>query len=478
MCLPDVLLANPRGTHFIRQSDSLAFVRYYMLGLGSLLEPGTLDQNIAPQSGRTAGEFPLMYWCMAWLAKLTGVSPNGLRVLQLSIVLVGLVVFIDATRKMLRSPLLALGTGLWIMGSPVLIYYACNFLPDAAVLGLVLFGWGLLLPALNEGRPVLPWTSLALFTIAGMIKAPATMNLMAFALTGIGLLAWNRPEKWGRLSIKLALKSLVGLALIGAWHLHAIRYNTIHHADYFLTSAAPIWTMSASERWSTLDLVWRYWWGKYLHPTTWHVLGILLLVALIAYKRVGQGLMLTLFFLGSASAAFVLLFFRKLADHDYYFLTLAPFLALVAVTGLKAMSEVGQKIWHRALLTTGVWILALASLHLAHTEMQRRFKAPADSFSRTGQAIDAFLQANGSTSIPESSKVIVVGDRTPNGALARLGRQGWSHPGYPVSKVPHFDALVASGATHVLVIAPEPVPPWPLVLIASEGGCSLWSITR
>lgn len=478
MYFPDIMLADPYGLHFIRQSDSLAFVRYYMLGAGSLLEPGTLDLNNAPQQGMTAGEFPIAYWCMAMLARLTGADPNALRVLHLFLVLSGLVLIIDAMRRILRSSVLALGIGLWIMGSPVLIYYACNFLPDAAALGMVLFGWGLLLPALNEGRPALSWTSLALFTVAGMIKAPATMNLFAVAFTGLGLLALNRPELWRRISLGLALKALAGAAIIGAWHFHAIRYNTLHHAEYFLTSATPIWDMNATERWATLDLVWRYWWAKYLHPTSWHVLGILLLIALVAYKRVGRGLMLALLFLGSASAAFVLLFFRKLADHDYYFLTVVPFLALLALTGVKAIAEAGRKPWHRVLLVAGVWALGLASLRLAHVELDRRFLAQPDSFSQTGRVLDEFILRNGEQDLPGSSRIIVLGDRTPNGALSRLGRQGWSFPGYPVSRTPRFETLVDDGATHVLVIAPETVPQWPLAPIASEGACSLWSITR
>lgn len=476
--MPDGLIGHPIGIHFIRQSDSLAFVQYYLLGLGSLLEPGTLDMNIAPVNGRTAGEFPITYWIMAWLAKASGVSSNGLRVLHLILLLSGLVVFTKAAWRVLRSSWLAIGSGLWIMGAPVLIYYGCNFLPDSAALGLTLWAWGLVLPSLCAAQPQLPWPSLILFTLAGLIKAPMAMNLMAVALASVFLLLCDRPPHWRRSSFRIALMTIGGLVVIVSWHLHAIQYNQVNQAGYFLTSAAPLWNMTGAEQRLTVDLIWRYWWGKYLHPTTWHGLAIILGVALFNCRRVGKGIMLALVFLGFGSVAFILLFFQKLADHDYYFLTLIPFIALLILAGLRAMEEVLWKAWQRSVLLVGVWVLAIASHLLASVELQRRTMASGDGFSRTGLAMDSFRDGLGASDLPLTAKVIVLGDSTPNGALARLGRQGWSYPGYPIASVPRIEALMDNGATHVLVIAPDSLPLWPVSHVISNGSCSLWRLTR
>lgn len=477
--MPDYLLQSPCGIHYIRQTDSVAFMEYFRLHPWSLFSPGTLDMHVAPRDGKAAGEFPLVYWIAASLDRLFGNGPAFLRSLQLLMVLLGHVAFVRAAFRILGSAWMALGAGLWLFGSSVVLYYACNYLPDATTYGCVLIGWSLALPTLFSGTPKVGTWSLALFTLAALIKAPAAMHLMAaiglmIAIGGLG----SRPNmSSSRLSGRWLIP-LVGCILVLAWHLHARRYNASHETNYFLTGAAPIWKASAVERAGTIDMVVRYWWARYLHPTTWHVLGVLVAVVLFTFKRATPLPHLLFGLLLAGNCCYFLLFFQKFADHDYYFLTVMPFVGIAILLGLNGLSTVPWMRKAKGALVIGVWGMAVISIVLANTDLERRYAAAPDDYSRTGALLHDLRNRAVEMHLPKESRVIVLGDHTPNGALTNIRCQGWSYPGYPIPAVPDYDQLILQGATHVLVIAPYGIPPISKEPLITTPDYSLWRIIR
>lgn len=439
----DALLNNdPSGIHFIRQTDSIAFVRYYELGRGHLLAPGILNLNLAPDEGRAAAEFPILYWLASKLG--TEQDPCGaLRFINLVLVAAGQITFLFAARALLKGTLLTISLGAWMLGSSVLAYYALNYLPDSAAYGLVLMGWAFTLPKAWDRPLRSSMIGAVCFTLAALIKAPAGMHL-AVAASAI-LMTWRGTGRFRG----LALHSM-GLVLAAAWHLWVNAYNSEARTSYFLTHAMPIWSMSPDEIAATWDLVHRYWWSKYLHPSTWHGLAILLMAltlrfrsAPLALRGVALGTML-------GALTFIILFFPKLADHDYYFITILPAIGIIMLVGLGL-------IWHaihikllRSFITIGVFSLAAASVILARIELQRRHAAPTDLYSATGEAMRQYMNCPDMPELPKDARVIVLGDATPHGALSALGRLGWSYPGYPEHISPNWQSLKAKGATHIL----------------------------
>lgn len=475
----DFLLHTPLGIHYIRQSDSLAFIQYFQLHPWSLLHPGTLDMHTAPMGGAAAGEFPIMYWLVAWLQRLTGCAPAALCVIQLTIVLIGHIAFVRAIQPILRSAWLALGIGLWMFGSSVAVFYGCNYLPDATAYGLVLIGWSFVLPSLFDGRMKIPFWSVFLFTLAGMIKAPVSMHLIAIAVLGLAQVVVSGDAKGrGRRALGSLMLFVPALLVVAAWHYHAMAYNEAHGTNYFLTGSSPIWSMTEPERSMTWDLITRYWWTKYLHPTTWHALALLMVIIVVRLDRRSPMRYVLLALLIGGCAAFVLLFFRKFADHDYYFLTVMPLVGITMILGSHALLTWPWMSRARGVFTLIVWGIAVASTVLAATELQRRIAKVPDQYSRTGMMLADLSERSKAMDLPANSRIIVIGDLTPNGALTNIHRQGWSYPGYPDRQVPQYQALLANGASHVLVIAPAVRPTLPMEPLLITPRYSLWRIIR
>lgn len=472
--LPDLLFSPPFGMHFIRQTDSLAFVEYFKLGKGNLFQPGTLDLNTAPDNGRTAGEFPLIYWLASVIDQISGNTTYSIRLLHLLFVVAGHAAFVQGVTRLTNQPILALGIGCCIWGSSVVTYYSCNFLPDAAAFGLSLLGWGLFISTFASGSPRLNLPIFLALILAGLIKATASMHLLAVGGVCI-FLSMKQQSATNEALLRITVLLFLGIAAISAWHLWAIRYNSQHQANYFLTSAAPMWSMSNERIEITSDLILRHWWTDYLHPSMWHALGVTLALIVIRLRRLTTGIVASIGLLALGGIGYLLLFFEKFADHDYYALHLMPLVGLVLVGGSQAI-DTFHRIWTRLGIVAAIWILAIAGNSLAHHDLQRRKQSNPDSYSRTGRLLIEYDVSR--MHLPEDAKVIVLGDQTPNGALSRIGRQGWSFPGYPLPRLPDYDELLRQGATHVLMLQPEKPTNLSMTLLESTDDYSLWKLTR
>lgn len=468
------LPSGPAGIHFIRQTDSLAFVVRFREFASNLLEPGVLDLRNAPDNGAAAGEFPIIYWLLAAAERLLGPLPTALRWLNLALVGLAHVVLARTLTVVLRDTWAACAITLLALGSGILIYYSFNFLPDAGVYAIVLLGWCLAMRDIAAGRPEFRWSILFLFTIAGAIKAPVVMHLLAWG----GVLAADRIRTHTLPGRSEVVAFVIGLALVTSWHLHARAYNAAHGSNYFMTWSEPIWTMAPSERAATWDLVSNYWWTKYLHPSSWHLLGVLMVVIAIRHRRMVFTEGLTLLLLLASSSAFLLLFFRKLADHDYYFLTVLPLIVWILTIGSRLLLSWVEARWASRSIAALLSVFAVASLLLARTELIRRNAIPASGYTRASPYLDEIRQATAPLHLPLDARVMVIGDSSANGALTSLARMGWAYPGYPAAPVPTLDHMRSSGATHVLALDVEIPQRSDLHQLLGTTNWTLWEFTR
>lgn len=472
----EILTSGPFGIHYIRQTDSLSFAAYFRNYSLNLFTPGVLDLRNAPDAGRCAGEFPLIYWCIGMLERLFGGMPLLLKWFNLAVVVTGYSLLVRSLVKLFDHRMLGLGLGLLLFSSGVVAFYACNFLPDAAAYGFVLMGWSLVLTDLfkDQVRPN-HWTTL-LFVLSGLIKAPMAMHLLAWSILQF-VLGPGRSHRAGQ-RIKGALFHIALLCLVATWHLYARWYNAAHGSDYFLTSAQPLWDMSAGDREQVTELVLNYWWTKYLHPSAWHVLALLAGLIALRFRKFASAVQLVVGLLTAATAAFVVLFFKKLADHDYYFLTIMPVVVVFFVAGLWSLFQMLKSPWLRASVTVLCWILAIGATDLAHTELGRRMDHTPDRYSRTAVETTGLAHDLNVLELPTDARIIVVGDSTTNGALLVAGRLGWSYPGFPIPATVALEKVVAEGATHIIYIGKQEQLLISAEPIGSMPGWSLWRINR
>lgn len=468
------MFGGPCGPHFIRQTDSLAFVVRFREFTANLFSPGVFDLRNAPDAGASAGEFPLFYWVLGMAERLVGPMPTALRWVNASLVVIANAILARTLATIFHDRVLGLTLIAVITGSPVLAFYAFNFLPDAGAYALIILGWSTILPGLFNDKVEFKNSTLVFFVVAGMIKAPMALYFVAWC--GTLLWAWGKNrENWNSRNL---ISLGTGAAMILAWHGYAGWYNALHHSHYFLTWSEPFWEMNTLERGRVMDLMWNYWWTKYLHPTVWHVTALLALLVLARHRRIASSIRVALSLALIGTVCFLFLFFRKFADHDYYFITILPALVLLLVTGIKVMIELTSTRILRVTVTGLVSILAISSLLLARKEVVRRAWDDARDYSSASPFLDGIRSVAGTDPLPFDARVIVLGDSSTNAVLSALGRNGWTFPGFPMVAEPSLPELRRAGATHLLSIDSAGMTMNGMEPMVRRPGWSLWKVTR
>lgn len=419
-------------------------------------------------NGHAVAEFPILYYVAALIKAAFGISYTSLRSIHLFFVLGGHVLLSYTAARWLGSVVAGTFFSLWMFSSSVVVYYAANYLPDAAAYGLVLGGLCMAISGIERNNSNQITTSIIFLTLAGLLKAPACLYLIAVTLTGILL------PRVGRVSFSRANLILcgIGLVLCLCWHSFAILYNQAHHTHYFMTWAEPIWSMDLQSRRSTWQLVTDYWWTKYHHPTTWHVLLALLIGGAFLARRIPLHVRILLSFLMLAFLAYVMLFFRKFADHDYYFLTISPIIAFGSLAVLTAILRLRTSRWMGVGIASLMVLFSIMGMSLAMVNLERRYSAP-DAFTVSTILEGTIGPVLRKHVILNTSKVVVIGDPTPDGALLFMNMKGWAYG--PDERVPPLDSLESLGAEQVLVLGATTIDLSRLSTMDQQGGWRLFS---
>ncbi len=475
--LPDILFAPPAGIHYIRQTDTLSFIARYFDGTG-FISPEVFDLRNNPNDGRTAAEFPLLYWLTAKLYNLFGERIWLLRCVNLAMVLVGQIMFGRACGAVLRSRALGMLFSFWIFGSSVLVYYACNSLPDATAYGIVLVGWSVVLREMADGL-VKKWRfALLLFVLAALCKVTSGIHLLAFGL--VLLLQSIAEQTVAPLFMKIREKALWligGIIAVASWSGYSIWYNKTNGASHFITTFGPVWSLDNTEQVEVVKLVTEYWWSKYLYPTSWHVLGAIVLAGSAFIGRAPRLLLVAAIVLVLGSACYVILFYERFRDHDYYFVALLPTLALSALLGLVALRSRFPKVLPDPTLALAMLVLSLLSINYAKLNLDRRYAEQPDRYSAVGTALVDLPLDLGTAGVTTDATFVVLGDNTPNGSLLSLDHKGWTYPGYPVATKPDWVELRKLGADYLLCIDQSPPQGDSLDLILRGKRWTIWSLS-
>lgn len=339
-----VLNLPPLPMHIWRQGDCLSLTWHYYTGEADLLSP-VIHSRIADggESGKSAGEFPILYWLIGHIWRVTGPSEFVYRAFGL--VLHGIASFFlfRTLQRVLRSDFWAILLSFLLFTSPVLLYYSVSFLTDVPAFDLTLIGWYFVVRYWQERIPRHWIAGIMFFTLAMLLKVTAGMSLVA--ITGLYAIALVLPKMGA--SYRVALPPfklgsgtiLFGVACIIAWYLHAEHYNEIHYGRYTFNNLWPIWEMSSEE----LDRALRY--GRDIlvfqvfDTSVWLVIITALAVLLLHVRELPTAVSLLNGMLLVGVVLYTLFWFHAVDGHDYYFINpIIPLLILV-VTWLWWLKE-------------------------------------------------------------------------------------------------------------------------------------------
>ncbi|MCC6684717.1 MAG: glycosyltransferase family 39 protein [Bacteroidia bacterium] len=421
----DVLPLPPQSIHFWAQADraSVASI-FYHEGM-DLFHPRVY--NLINGTGYTGMEFPLINFMAACLYKFFGFNDFWYRFLMLCIVSAGSFAAFKIATGMLRNKWVALFlTLLWVL-SPVILFYTPNFLADAASMSFIMITWLAFFRLKN--RFSFGWLFILFIfgTFASLIKITSSISILC--MTGLLImdyLKWLSPEKKSLFPQKHRLLTVVFfiLAFTAAWYQYATYLNKTNFSEMFHLGISP--PVNLQEALRFLSQFPDFFLYHYYSPLSLVLILLFPLLLILFFRKTDRLLGVLLTGLGVANSCFIYLQLQKYLPHDYYMLTILPWVFFLFIALGKMAEKINMHKWIKPAL-----IILLPSLLAYNTAYCKRILSyrydknnPAyfnDSY-RAYYDLKPLMRAIG---IERTDTIITLVEPTPNMSLYLMDQKGY-----------------------------------------------------
>jgi len=471
-----VMNLRPLPMHLWRQTDCLSLTWNYYAGGASFASPQIHAQMAdGGTSGYSAGEFPLLYWSVAQIWKLTGQSEFAYRLVGLILHFFAAYALFLTLRRLLKSDFWAIGISLLWSTSPVIAYYTVGFLTDVPAFDLAVIGWYFFVRYATEQKKRHWVFTLAFWALATLLKVTAGMSLVA--VLAIYAFATLRPKSMGELSTVFPKSKfgwgvvLVALAIIMAWYVHAAIYNEQHQGKYTFNGFWPLWEMDAQQIDNAIQYARDILVFQLFDTSVWLLVGIALIGLVKGRKQVPGAVLLLNALLLIGTVIYSILWFHALDGHDYYFIN--PLIALlVPVVSWawwlrKYHADLFNAAWLRwAILGLLCYNVAYAANNMnmrsnPNSEMDRKDLLPLyhseelkywNSLRRNSLqdllTITPYLRSLG---IAPGDQVVCIDDPTINASLYFMGQPGRTGYGCGPDRAVSISEYAGRGAKYLVI---------------------------
>lgn len=414
------LWMHPNGLHFIRKTDSLAFIENYYLHGFRFFSPQNF--NLLSIDGKGISEFPLLYYITSWLYALFGAHHSWFNLVLISLSAVG-GLFAFKSLRLFNAFLPSLLGTLLVYSSTVLTYYSANFLVDGASVSLVIIGWHFgLRKTFQNAHQATTW-ALLFFCLAALTKAYFVIHWVAWLIIHI---AHHRSLKK---SLKLIKASILPFLLLFGWIFYVKWFNGTYQNDYYLTQFRPIWKLDWEQISIVQDYISRFWWRHYYYPTAFHFYFLIPVITWTVFFLKKRSFPLKSTITAIFVFIYLLFFYQQFQDHDYYFLNLIPLFLFLTNDFIQNFGSFQNKKVHyfKVILLA---LMAILSLNYGSYKAQQRFSQQEDDFSKIWFQLDSLDQNQvfSSLNFDGTDTVIVLNDLTRNGSLLYLKSFGYTLP--------------------------------------------------
>ncbi len=471
-----VLEKSPLGSHLWRQTDCLSITRSYARG-AAFLEPEMniqlADQNM---SGKTAGEFPILYYAVGQLWKVFGESQLIYRLFYLFILFFGVYAFYKSLRLLLKDTIWSISIALLLFTSPVLVVFGVSYLTDVPAFAFVLIALYYLVRYHLESTKKLLVFSLVFFALAGLIKASSLIAFVFFLF--ILFLETCRVKTLGTKKVfkanffEWAGFGMVILSIL-SWYLYAAHYNEIHRLKYTFNDIYPLWKPEAGGYPVLWDKIANYTSYIFFHRSILWLMGGLLLFHFFLFKKIPLFAYLSTIIVALGATVYILFWGPLLGVHDYYYAALlilfpgilVPFLWFIKTQFPKTFSGWKSKTVVGILVVFNfIYCLNIVKLKTIAESGEFAFvgnKQLAGGLTWTNWDVRANLKRFEwmkpyllQIGIKPTDKVITLPDGSFNVTLYLMDRKGWTDfEHYSTSE--EIDKLISKGAKYLFISDPK-----------------------
>jgi 4-amino-4-deoxy-L-arabinose transferase-like glycosyltransferase len=444
----------PQGIHFMRQTDSLSAIIYYLKTGMHFWEPGIL--NLDSIDGKTASEFPLFYYLIAWIYQFSGDHQSILRIFNTLIVFTGFFGVFTIAKFHLKDLWTSLALTFTLMGSLVIFYYANNFLPDAAALGICLCGISLFHRRLNDPtREKSGYAGMGLMILAALLK----VSYFVYPFACILVLLFN-----GYIHEKHQLRQLyqhhfkqlvaftIGTIAVICWIFYIRKYNQEHHG-YFLVKSRSFLDADSEDRLQVMKHVTGWWAEAYYPGLTKYFLSAAYFLSLIFLKHSNRKMLYLSLGCLAGSVAFFFLFFLQFRDHDYYFLAMVPTITIASIIAFSAIRSHLKTGFLRFILLVLITFTGIKGIQFSGKSLWKRYEdSKHDLYSEVGQKLNGSALILDQAGISRDAKLLIAVDHNINGGLYFTRRFGWPVMDSTEQYVSLIPDRISSGASHIVLL--------------------------
>lgn len=473
-----ILHLRPLPHHLWRQTNCLSLTYEFYSGEWNLFKP-RLQSLIADggTTGYSAGEFPIMYYLIGMIWKITGPSEFIYRTIMLALLAWGSWALCRIVHLLMDDRFWGVMIGLLFFTIPTVVYFGIGFLTDVPALSLILAGSLAFLLYLKSESPKQLVLGSSLFALGMLLKISAAMLPLAILFVCIASLVLPHCFPWPSIKrkqiINIASGVAIGLVLMAAWVGYSIHYNNIHGAEYSYQGTWAYWDLPDDEA----DRAWTFGYTILIHQFFTIPVYILLLVSgaylALNLRTLPTALILMLTVLILGVTLYLLLWFITLDNHDYYYVEplVLPFAVILALLWYM------RKYWDWAIRSP--WAKLLFFSLLAHQalfamnniRMKQQDFSMADILGTSGVEqghwhltqywdfeglldIEPIARQHG---ISKDDLVVTVPDNSVCLALYLSGQRGFNEFGGITIRCPQLVERAKQGAKYLYLIEKQPV---------------------
>jgi hypothetical protein len=427
----EILFLRPQSIHQWRQCYGLSFTMNYYQDNNPLLQPA-LHFLGGDGTGKTAGEFPLLYYLTARLWKVFGYHEFIFRLVNLSIFLIGLIALMKIFEDILKDSILAITFSLLSFASPVLVYYANNFIPNIPSLGFVMIAWYLFWLFYKTEKNIFLWSSFLVFTLAGLIKVTAIISIVAllaiFCLEATGILKFRKGSRLFKHPFIQWIPFILAFGLIFSWYLYANYYNRHYNADLLAVGILPIWDLTGDEIHNHFLGIREQVKWSYFHQSMYWILITFFTFIIIFFKKADKLMLLLTFLIFTGIISYFLLFFKMLFQHDYYIIDLYIYLPITCLTLMYILKNQYPVLFRSIFLKSGLVILLIINAGFTKHRITERYSMQMnDNYLLNIKRFENITPYLRSIGIGPDDKVLCLPDESPVISLYFMNQKGWTN---------------------------------------------------
>lgn len=450
--LHETMFLRPQSTHIWRQTDCLSITQNYYQLNNSFWEPEIHNQlSDYDLTGKTAGEFPLLYYSVAQLWKFTGKSEFAYRLVVLLISVTGLAFIFIFSQQVLKNNVQALFVSLGVFTSTAYVYYSTNFLPNIPALSLIFIGWYFIWRFNEKEKNKYLWLSMLFFGLGILFKISAGISFIA-------LMGWVVIEyfvkKEHRILFKKPLQQiipfLVVIVVVFVWYIYADYYNRIHDGKYTFNNVWPIWKISQAKIWEIIHRARILTIPAFFHNSVLYVTGAMWIFLLATFKKRSLFFNYLLIIIPFGSVLYALFWFQALDYHDYYYIDFYVNFILIWILFFKTM---GAYNWFKHWIVSLI-ILGCLSYNVVECEknLNSRYKGwKNEHYLNHLKAIGELDPVFEEFKIVPYDKVISIPDNSINVSLYLMNRRGFTNYNSRFDKLGTYQKRIQDGAKYLVV---------------------------